>query len=109
MAHKVIVVFEWNFICEFGSLIRNFLIPIELSIEASIPHHTTTLPMYDFLRPNPHTFFPNKQQNIEQYECKYTLLNGAIWKLMIFNFFFWFCSFTSIAIFIDLLRKDHDS
>ena len=104
MAVKVIMVFECNFIYEFGNLIRNFPIPIEPSIERSTVPNTTTLPVYDFLGPNPRTFFPNKQQMIVQYECKYTILNGSMWKLMICNFFCGFCSFMSIVNFKDFLR-----
>ena len=108
MAVKVIMVFECNFIYEFGNLIRNFPIPIEPSIEPPKAHNTTTLPMYDFIGPNPHTFLPNKQQMIVQYEYKHTILNGSLWKLMICNFFFNFIHSCQLLFLRILLRKDCD-
>ena len=107
MAVKVIMVFEWNFFCQFGNSNGNFLITIKLSIGVSTDHNTTTPSLYDSLGPHSRTIFPNQQQNIVQYECKYTSLNGSIWKFMIFNFFF--ALFVGVIVnFKDLLRKDGD-
>ena len=64
MAVKVIMVFECNFIYEFGNLLRNFLITIEFSIEPPKAHNTTTQLMYDFMGPKPQTFPPSKHQMI---------------------------------------------
>ena len=78
MAVKVIMVFEWDFIYEFGNSLRNFPIPIELSIQPSKVHNTTTPPTYDFVGPKQQTFLPNNYQIVVQYECKYITLNGSM-------------------------------
>ena len=87
MAHKVIMVFDWNFICEFGNLTRNFPNPIELSIRNTKYNNTPTPTMYYCLPPNPPKFYLIKISNVVHHDLINAWFNGAMWKLMIYLFF----------------------